>query len=249
PRGWPRPLDLHQGRVRRGGGRCREKESARMNNTKKLWLGLLTLLVVSFGVLLWAGTEIFRAAPPVPEQVVTEDGEVVYTRADIERGRQVWQSIGGMQLGSIWGHGGYVASDWSADCLHLEAMHLLDIWARADGGMAAFDQLPEEEQGYLRGRLEREMRRNTYYPASGTITVSRDRLAAISNTAAHYVSLFGNDPATAELREAYAMRNNTIAEAEHRQAMTAFFWWTAWAAGTERPAAEGETLSPERSGV
>ena len=26
-----------------------------------------------------------------------------------------WQSAGGMQLGSIWGHGGYVAPDWSAD--------------------------------------------------------------------------------------------------------------------------------------
>ena len=43
-----------------------------MSNTRKLWIGLATLLVVSFGVLLWAGTEIFRAAPPVPEQVVAE---------------------------------------------------------------------------------------------------------------------------------------------------------------------------------
>ena len=45
----------------------------------------------------------------MPERVVAEDGRVLYTRADIERGRQVWQSMGGMQLGSIWGHGGYVA--------------------------------------------------------------------------------------------------------------------------------------------
>ena len=89
-----------------------------MGNTRKLWLGLATLLVVSFGVLLWAGTEIFRAAPPVPERVVSDSGQVLYTKADIEKGRQVWQSIGGQQLGSIWGHGGYVAPDWSADWLH-----------------------------------------------------------------------------------------------------------------------------------
>ena len=31
-----------------------------MSNTRKLWLVLLDLLVVSFGVLLWAGTVIFR---------------------------------------------------------------------------------------------------------------------------------------------------------------------------------------------
>ena len=54
-----------------------------MSNTRKLWLGLGALLVISFGVLLWAGGEIFRAAPPMPERVVSESGQVVYTRADI----------------------------------------------------------------------------------------------------------------------------------------------------------------------
>ena len=219
-----------------------------MSTTRKLWLGLTALLVVSFGVLLWAGGEIFRAAPPIPEQVVDDSGRVVYTRADIERGRQVWQSMGGMQLGSIWGHGGYVAPDWSADWLHREAVQMLDLWARADGGMATYAQLPEEQQAALRGRLKAEIRRNTYDASTGTITLSRDRVAAVSNVAAHYESLFGNDPTTAELREGYAMKNNTVPDATHRRALTAFFWWTAWAAGTERPVA-GETLAPDRSGV
>jgi nitric oxide reductase large subunit len=29
--------------------------------------------------------------------------------------------------GSIWGHGGYLAPDWSADWLHREALSLLNI--------------------------------------------------------------------------------------------------------------------------
>ncbi len=220
-----------------------------MSNTRKLWLGLGALLVVSFGVLLWAGTEIFRTAPPMPERVVSESGQQVYTRADMERGRQVWQSMGGMQLGSIWGHGGYVAPDWSADWLHREAMGLLDLWARADGGMATYQQLPAEQQAALRGRLTQEMRRNTYDPATATITLSDDRVAALSNVAAHYESLFGNDPATAELREAYAMKNDTVPDATHRRALTAFFWWTAWAAGTERPLESGDAMVPTQAGV
>ncbi|HEU4774226.1 MAG TPA: nitric-oxide reductase large subunit [Lysobacter sp.] len=220
-----------------------------MSNIRKLWIGLATLLVLSFGVLLWAGTEIFRAAPPVPEQVVGEDGTVVYTLADIQRGRQVWQSMGGMQLGSIWGHGGYVAPDWSADWLHREAVAMLDGWARADRGVASYADLDAETQAALRGRLEQQMRRNTYDPETGTITLSRDRVAAVSGTAAHYERLFGNDPATAGLREAYAMKNDTVPDAEHRRALTAFFWWTAWAAGTERAAAEGETLGLDKAGV
>ena len=217
-----------------------------MSNTRKLWLALAALLIASFAVLLWAGGEIFRTAPPIPEQVITQDGAVVYTRADIEEGRQVWQSTGGMQLGSIWGHGAYVAPDWSADWLHREATEVLDIWARRDGGMATYAELPVEQQGALRSRLQEMMRANTYDPATQTITLTQDRAIALSNVAAHYESLFGNDPATATLREAYAMKQGTVDTVEHRRALTAFFWWTAWAATTERPDTSGDTASLDR---
>ena len=220
-----------------------------MGNTRRLWWGLAALLIASFSVLLWSGSKINQNKPPMPERVVAEDGTVIYTRADMERGRQVWQSIGGMQLGSIWGHGAYVAPDWSADWLHREAVEILNLWARADGGMATYDQLPAGERAALQGRLQEMMRENTYDPATGTITLDMDRVVAISNVSAHYQSLFGNDPATAELREAYAMKNNTVPDAEHRRTLASFFWWTAWAATTERHMGADETLAPDRPGV
>ncbi len=204
-----------------------------MTSTRKLWTALIALLLASFGVLLWVGYDISLKDPPVPERVVTESGETVYTRADIQRGRQVWQSMGGMQLGSIWGHGGYVAPDWSADWLHRESVALMNGWA---GGRS--DALPEEEQSALRQRLEREMRTNTYDEATDTITISDERAAAIAEVSGHYESLFGNDPETAVLRENYAMKNDTVPNPEHREAMSAFFWWTAWAAAAERPGAD-----------
>ena len=114
-----------------------------MNSTRKLWVGLAALLMASFAVLLWVGSETYRQAPPMPEQVVTTDGKVVYTRQDIETGRQVWQSIGGQQLGSIWGHGGYVAPDWGADWLHREAEAILDLWAKRDTGADSYKTLDE----------------------------------------------------------------------------------------------------------
>ena len=102
-----------------------------MSTTRKLWIGLATLLIVGFGVLLWMGGEVYRQAPPMPQAVVTDKGDTVYTRADMETGRQVWQSIGGQQLGSIWGHGALVAPDWSADWLHRETMAWLELRARS----------------------------------------------------------------------------------------------------------------------
>jgi nitric oxide reductase subunit B len=208
-----------------------------MDSTRKLWIGLGTLLALSFGVLLFMGGEIYRKAPPLPERVATASGDVLYTRADIERGRQVWQSMGGMQLGSIWGHGGYVAPDWSADWVHREALGILDIWARREGA-AGFYALSAEEQSALTGRLRESIRQNGFDPVTQTVTLDQDRVAAISNVAAHYESLFGNDPRTEALREAYAMKDDTVPDADNRRALTAFFWWTAWAAMTERPGAK-----------
>ena len=205
-----------------------------MDTTRKLWIGLAALLIAGFGVLLWMGGEIHRQAPPLPEQVVSEDGSVLYTRADLELGRQVWQSVGGQQLGSVWGHGALVAPDWSADWLHREAVALLELHARADYGLA-FDALDAASQAAVKSKIQPELRRNTHDPERNTIAVSTLRAQAMDAVASHYISVFGNDPSTAALRESYAMRDDTVPSLEHRRALTGFFWWTSWAAATERP--------------
>src|SRR3954451_14947986 len=103
-----------------------------MSTTRRLWIALSLLLATTFAVLLWMGGEIHRSAPPMPERVVTSAGNTLFTREDIEQGRIVWQSIGGQQLGSVWGHGALVAPDWSADWLHREAVGMLELWAHRD---------------------------------------------------------------------------------------------------------------------
>jgi nitric oxide reductase subunit B len=143
--------------------------------------------------------------------------------------------MGGMQLGSIWGHGSYVAPDWSADWLHREAVAILNRWAQSELGAESYASLDDEQRAALRGRLETRMRRNTYDPATGNVTLRADRAAAHSEVAAHYDALFGSDSALGSLREAYAMKNDTVPDAENRRVLAAFIAWTAWAASTERP--------------
>jgi nitric oxide reductase subunit B len=206
-----------------------------VTNIRKLWAGLIGLLVVSFSILLFMGGEIYRQAPPMPERVVVADGHVVFTRADIEQGRQVWQSIGGHQLGSIWGHGGYVAPDWTADWLHREAIATLDIWARRDFRVDDYESLGPGQQAQLERRLQGDIRRNTWHAESGTVTIDGDRAAAIASVSRHYDGLFSSDPEFVALREAYAMKNGTVPNPEYRRSLAAFYWWTAWAAVTERP--------------
>src|SRR5690606_4651503 len=116
----------------------------------------------------------------VPEKVVTPNGETVFTSQEILDGQNVWQSMGGQQLGTIWGHGAYQAPDWTADWLHREAVFMLDRLAE-DAHGTTYDELTEEQQASLRVTLQRDMRTNTFDKEQNTITVSALRKLAIED--------------------------------------------------------------------
>ena len=205
-----------------------------MHVTRKLWIWLAIICALSFAVLAWVGTEIYQKAPPIPIQVISANGQILFSEGQVQRGQEAWLSAGGQQLGTVWGHGSYVAPDWSADWLHREAETLRSIWAQQEFAKS-YEQLSVAQQSELNGRLKLEMRSNTYDPITGTITLSLARAQAVQKVAQHYISLFGNDPALDKLREQYAMNAGLLPNQVDLQAFPAFIFWSAWAAGTDRP--------------
>ena len=195
---------------------------------KKLWIALALVLVISFAVLGGVGVKVLRSAPPIPSQVVTTDGRVLFAGSIIQDGQNAWQSIGGQEVGTVWGHGSYVAPDWTADWLHRESTFILDRWAR-DSGAASYAALPPEQQASLEARLQQVMRRNTYDPATGQITVDPVRADAFDALYAYYSDVFTNG------RNEYAIQPNALSDPAKLRQMSAFFWWTSWAASTNRP--------------
>ena len=203
---------------------------------KRLWILFGALLAVTFGALLLVGGRAFQEAPPLPATVAVVDGEAsvtLFDADDIHGGRDVWRRLGGMQLGSVWGHGSYLAPDWTADVLHREALAMLG----ADGDFAALS-LPD--RAARTAALAARIRVNTYDAGSGRIAVSPERARAIEAVVAHYTALFGgtgDGPEAAALREAYAIPERPLGprpDAEIRK-LVAWWWWTAWAAVTLRP--------------
>jgi nitric oxide reductase subunit B len=203
-------------------------------NSKQLWTGFTLVMVISFGILGYFGREIYRKAPPIPEKIVTTDGKLIYTSSDIKDGQNVWQSMGGQEVGSIWGHGAYKAPDWTADWLHRESMAILDEYAQQDYGLD-YGSLESETQAQLKDRLQTEIRANTYDEDTKTITVSPIRAKAIANTSRHYKGLFMDDVNLAHLRESYSIPANSIKDESRMDKMNAFFFWATWATVTERP--------------
>lgn len=206
-------------------------------NYRKLWIWLISVIAASFAVLGYFGYEIYMQAPPVPKQVVTTDGLVLFTGDDIENGQAVWQSIGGQEVGSVWGHGAYVAPDWSADFLHREIVFILDSWAAKQGGKS-FADLSAEDQASLRERLKLLMRKNTYDAGTGTLTLDAVQAAAIAEVNKHYWGLFTGAPELAKLRDAYALQPHAVKDPQAMRQLNAFFFWTSWTCATNRPGSD-----------
>lgn len=195
---------------------------------RRLWIALGVVIVASFVVLGSVGKQMIDNAPPIPAAVVTTDGKPLFDGETIKLGQGVWQSLGGQEIGSIWGHGAYVAPDWSADWLHREAVFVLDGWAKGLGA-SSYDALADEQKASLRARLQHVMRTNTYDASTGRVTIDPARAGAFQELARHYADVFGNG------RPEYAIPAGALADPVKQQQLAAFFWWTSWAASTNRP--------------
>jgi nitric oxide reductase subunit B len=208
---------------------------------KKYWLALIAVLLVTFSILGYFGKEIYRQAPPIPEQVISPNGQLVYTQASILAGQSAWQSMGGMELGSIFGHGAYQAPDWTADWLHRELVAWLDLSAQAQFAKP-YAQLTAAQQAGLQMELQAEYRQSRP-DAAGVVHISAHRAQAAAQVASYYDKLFSAAPELKETRVHYAMKENTLPSAQKRADMAGFFFWTAWAASTERPSTDGSKMS------
>ena len=200
---------------------------------KKLWISFAAVLVLSFSVLGWIGVRIYQEMPPLPSRVVATDGSVVVADGDIGRGQNVWQALGGMEVGSIWGHGSYVAPDWTADWLHREATFVLEEWSTAEFGKP-YEQLTAEDKAKLRGRLEEMYKRNGFDAASNTIRIEPARARAFEACLRHFSGVFMQG------EKAYAIPAGAVSTPERMREFAGFIFWTAWSAAANRP---GDTVT------
>ncbi|MDP9191440.1 MAG: nitric-oxide reductase large subunit [Acidobacteriota bacterium] len=188
---------------------------------RKLWITLGLVVAISFLILGIVGYQGITTAPPIPKQVVTTDGVVLFDETTIRDGQNVWQSIGGQEIGSIFGHGAYVAPDWTADYLHREATLIL-----RDQNFATANA---DQQAALRARLQSDMRRNTWDSATGVLTISNGRARAFEELSRYYAGVFRDG------RKEYAIPTGALTDEVKLRQMSTFFFWTAWVATTERP--------------
>jgi nitric oxide reductase subunit B len=195
---------------------------------RRYWIAFIAVVVISFLILGWAGMRIYQEKPPVPETIVSTDGRQLVHPGEVMEGQNVWQAMGGMELGSVWGHGSYVAPDWSADWLHRELEFILNAWAKRDFG-STYAEASLERQAILKARLKQIIRTNTFDTSTNRLVIDSVRAAAFEANAAYYIGIF-RDGSTS-----YAIPQGALTDPQKGRALAAFFFWASWAASTNRP--------------
>ncbi len=201
----------------------------------KLRAFLLFLLVLTFGVLIFGGYMIRKQKPPIPVSVISADGGSLFTGKDIRDGQNHYFSRGGQYIGSIWGHGSYLAPDWSADFLHRMGLFIAARYLGLDRDKAAqftqkdFDALDAVTRGRVSAQVQEEIKPNRFDTVSEDLTFTQFQTEAYHALQSYYTNLFKDG------NERMGLQPGIVRTDEEGRLLTSFFAWLSWCAGTRRP--------------
>ena len=60
-----------------------------MKREKKLWIVFALVMSISFAVLGYYGYEIYQQAPPVPKEIISDSGKIVFSESEIKDGQNI----------------------------------------------------------------------------------------------------------------------------------------------------------------
>lgn len=206
---------------------------------------LIFTLILSFTILLIGGYWVFKDQAPRPEQVVNEEGEVLFTKAELIEGQAVFQKYGLMDYGTVLGDGSYLGPDYTAETLRVYTEAAQEYYAQKDFGQSYRD-LPASEQASVREKVIAEMKENRYDPAKQQLTLTDAQVAGLQAVRSYYRKAFTegdeNGILPAKISDVHLPQTgrSDVADGDQITRLADFFYWTAWLSGTLRP---GETIT------
>ena len=192
---------------------------------------LVVICIVTFSVLLGAGAAIWKNAPPIPATIVSPQPEIVLTQSEIQAGQETYLARGGQHIGSIWGHGSYLAPDWTADFLHRWGLATAGVIENNNPSFTQADlaAMPAPERASLQARVKEQFKTNRYDPQTHALLLTDAQTQGIKQTFKTYQELLAHGSRVHSIPDGWFKDDTQI----HN--VTAFFAWTAWTAAANRP--------------
>jgi len=174
--------------------------------------------VLGFSVLGYLAYRNKTDQPPVPREVRSADGGVLYTGDDILGGQHLFQKYGLMQYGTLFGHGAYLGPDFTAQYLRISGEKALIFYS--EHGIS-----PAEAAAKVRA----ELKENSYNAAIGAIIFTPAQASSYRDMISYYRDWFGPTETQQGLRRPY------LKDPEEVRKITSYFSWAAWLSAARRP--------------
>lgn len=202
------------------------------NQSSSIWWrrGLVSILLVEFVVLIWVtiGSYYRDSQPPIPEKVISHSGQVIFTGTDIQSGQEVFLQKGLMNNGTIWGHGGYLGPDFSAQYLHNLAIEVNNYIVIENYNTKISDLEPGQKESLV-GLTGEFLATNRYDAISQNLIFTEPEVNSFNAQISYWKDYFQN-PSTNR-----GLPKNLITDPQELRQLTAFFAWAAWASVANSP--------------
>ncbi len=198
----------------------------RMLEKKNLFAAFWFFAIVTVVALIGFTASMVKEVPPIPKQVISENGEVLYTYDDVVQGKGYFQQFDLMDYGTMLGMGAYLGPDFPAEFLHRRALYLYDYYSKQQYGVPFKELTDEGQKGLVKALVIKDIK-NTKLSEEG-VTYTEASAQAYKENVDYIVNFLVNG------NKKLAFPGGVIRPEEAKK-IAAFFDWGQLAASTIRP--------------
>ncbi len=205
----------------------------RFMSRKGLYTGFWLIAIFMVSALIYFTATLQKEVPPIPKEVKSVKGEVLYTYDDVVEGKGYFQEFDLMDWGTLLGMGAYMGPDFTTDFYHHRAEYLYDYYGKKMYGKPA-DKLTDIERGAVKERVKEDVKKQTKLLEKGVVYTEASAEAYKRNVKRLTDMLVNGDKARAF--------PGGVIRPEEAQKIAAFVDWSQLVASTIRPGTEGNPM-------
>ncbi len=201
----------------------------RFMSRKGLYTGFWIIALIMVSMLIYYTANLQKEVPPIPAEVKTQSGELLYTYDDVVSGKGYFQQFDLMDWGTMLGMGAYMGPDFSTEFMHYRAEYLYDFYANEIYGKPN-KQLTDVERGAVKERVKQDFKKQTSLLEAGVVYTDASGMAYKRNVE-HLTDLLVNGDSERAFR-------GGIIRVDEAEKIAAFVDWSQLVASSYRPGTE-----------
>ena len=198
---------------------------------KGLYTSFWLIAIFMVTALIYFTATLQKEVPPIPQEVKSQSGEVLYTYDDVVEGKGYFQEFDLMDWGTMLGMGAYMGPDFTTDFFHHRAEYLYDYYGQQMYGKPSKD-LTDIERGAVKERVKQDFHDQTKLLEKG-VTYTDASAEAFKRNVTRLTDMLVNG----DKERAFP---GGVIYTEEAKKIAAFVDWSQLVASTIRPGTEGK---------